>query len=149
MEKKNQNFNPNVLIVEHFDEKINQIDIQTETILAVQETATSAKKNNSHENETKRTKINEVRAKQIEKLKELKEINLSHLPQKIDQEKFKQKWSHVIDDASFDYKKKIDRIKEELILFDCALLENAKVLNGFYLWIIECFLNERDLDFLK
>ena len=144
MENRNQNFDPKVLIVEHFDEKINQIDIKTETILAEQE-----KKINSHEHETKRMKINEVRAKQIEKLKELKEINLSHLPQKIDQEKFKQKWSHVIDDASLDYKKKIDRIKEELILFDCALLENTKVINGFYLWIIECFLNERDLDFLK
>jgi hypothetical protein len=74
MENRNQNFDPKVLIVEHFDEKINQIDIKTETILAEQE-----KKINSHEHETKRMKINEVRAKQIEKLKELKEINLSHL----------------------------------------------------------------------
>ncbi len=36
-------------------------------------------------------------------------------------EKYKEKWSHVIDDNTLEYEHKIYRIKEELILFDWKL----------------------------
>jgi hypothetical protein len=56
------------MIVEHFDNTINQIDIKTETLLQDQ----------SISQET-RDKLNEIREVQIEKIKEIKEINLSLL----------------------------------------------------------------------
>ena len=56
------------MIIDHFDEIINQIDIKTETLFLDQSLT-----------EEKRNKLNEIREKQIEKIKEIKEINLNLL----------------------------------------------------------------------
>jgi len=133
-----QSFHPHVLIVDHFDKKINQIDIRTETLLE-----------NKIFTEESRQELNEIRAEQIKKIGEIKELNLEHLPQKIDEEKYRGKWSHVIDDPSLEYKNKIDRIKEELIIFDCVLLESQNQLNSLNLWITSWYYNKKDLEFLK
>ena len=61
-------FNSRLMIVDHFDDIINQIDIKTETLLQDQ----------SLTQET-RDKLNEIRDKQIEKINEIKEINLNLL----------------------------------------------------------------------
>ena len=72
--------------------------------------------------EETRNKLNEIRAKQIEKIKEIKEINLSLL----------------------------QNDEEELIYFDCVLLEQQpKGLNGYELWITSLFYNQENLEFLK
>ena len=89
-----------------------------------------------------------MREKQIEKIKELKESNLKHFKSK-EEEEFREKWSHVIDDNALEYKHKLDKIKEELILEDCALLENPKRINGLNLWTTSWFHNEKNLEFLK
>ncbi len=133
-----QSYHPQVIIVDHFDNLVNQIDIKTETLLE-----------NQILSEETRNKLNEIREEQIEKIKEIKELNLSHLPQKFNENDFRQKWSHVIDDDSLEYKHKIDKIKEELILSDCVLLENPKLINGLNLWITSWFYNEKNLEFLK
>ena len=66
MSKQNQN--PHLMIIDHFDDVINQIDIKTETLFSDQSLT-----------EETRGKLNEIREKQIEKIKEIKEINLSLL----------------------------------------------------------------------
>ncbi len=139
MTEKNQNFSPRLMIIDHFDDMISQIDIKTEALLE------SGKKTSKDSQK----KLNDLREKLIEKIKELKELNLSHLPENINEEKYAQKWAHVIDDKSLDYKQKADEIKEELILVDCVLLENPDEKNGINLWITAWFHNEKSVAFLK
>ena len=71
-----QNQNRQLMIIDYFDEIINQIDIKTETLFLDQSLT-----------EEKRNKLNEIREKQIEKIKEIKEINLNLL-QNNEQEEF-------------------------------------------------------------
>jgi len=139
MTEKNQNFSPRLMIIDHFDDMISQIDIKTEALLE------SGKKTSKDSQK----KLNDLREKLIEKIKELKELNLSHLPENINEEKYAQKWAHVIDDKSLDYKQKADEIKEELILVDCVLLENPDEKNDINLWITAWFHNEKSVAFLK
>jgi predicted nuclease of restriction endonuclease-like RecB superfamily len=138
MTSESESFHPRLIIVNHFDRIINEIDIKTETLL----------ENQIFPEET-RKQLNESREKQVQKLKEIKESNLKHLPQNIDEKKYKEKWAHVIEDNSLEYEHKIDKIKEELILEDCVLLDNPNEINGFSLWITSSFYNEKDLKFLK
>ena len=91
MTKQYQSFHPGLIISNHFDEIINQIDIKNETLLANQ------------------LLPDETREKQIEKIKEIKRLNLSHLTKKLNEDEFKEKWSHVMDDESLEYKQKIDK----------------------------------------
>ena len=63
-----QSQNQRLMIVDHFDNIINEIDIKTETLLMDQSLT-----------EETRNKLNEIREKQIEKIKEIKEINLNLL----------------------------------------------------------------------
>jgi len=145
MAQKIQSFHPKVIIVEHFDELINLIDIKTETLLENQNEI-------SPEEFPRRfphNELNEAREKQLELIGEIKELNLSHLPQEFNEEKYKEKWSHVIDDESLEYIDKIDQIKEELILYDCALMENHRVPTGYDLWVTSWYYNQRNLRFLK
>jgi hypothetical protein len=103
-------FNSRLMIVDHFDDIINQIDIKTETLFEDQNLTQET-----------RIKLNEIREKQIEKIKEIKEINLSLLQNE----------------------------KEEIIHFDCVLLEQPKSVNGYVLWITSWFYNETDLKYLR
>jgi hypothetical protein len=66
MTKQNQSHR--LIINDHFDDIINQIDIKTETLFQDQMLT-----------EEKRNKLNEIRDEQIEKIKEKKEINLNLL----------------------------------------------------------------------
>ena len=68
MSIQKKRFHPRLIITDHFDEIINQIDIKTETLFL----------NQSLTEET-RNKLNEIRDEQIEKIKEIKEINLNLL----------------------------------------------------------------------
>ena len=140
MSKQNQSFHPRLLINEHFSNIINQIDVRTETLLENQIL--------SQEN---RNLLNELREKQIEKIKEIEQLNLNHLPSNIDENKYEQKWSHILNDNSLEYQQKIDQIKDEedLIHFDCVLLEQPKSLNGLVLWITSWFYNQMDMEFLQ
>ena len=138
MSKQTQSFHPRLLINEHFSNIINQIDVKTETLLENQIL--------SQEN---RNLLNETRKKQIEKIKEIEQLNLSHLTSKIDENKYEQKWSNILNDNSLDSQKKLDHLKDELILIDCFLLEQPKNLNGLDLWITSWFYNHDDLEFMK
>ena len=68
------------------------------------------------------------------------------MPSKIDEQKYEQKCSHILNDDSLEYKNKIDQIKEQvdLIHFDCVLLEQPKSENGLVLWITSWFFNQNN-----
>ena len=143
MSKQNQSFHPRFIINDHFDNLINQIDIKTETLLE-----------NQSLTEEKRNELNVIRDKQIEKIKETQQINLKYLPSNIDETEYEEKWSHILEDNSLDYQQKIDQIKdkENLIHFDCVLLEQPEEKNEngcFKLWITSWFYNQKNLEFLK
>ena len=98
--------------------------------------------------------FNEIRERKIEKIKEIEQINLQLLNDK-SIEDLEQKWSNIL-----DYQQKMDRIKEDLIRFDCVLLEQPKKTvwknqtllveqNPFILWITSWYYNKKDLEFLK
>ncbi len=155
MTSQSQYVHPELIIVDHFDDIINQIDIKTESF-------TSKKIFESDEKmyiykwagiqfetlleDQSLIDINEAREKQIEKIKEIKQLNLTYLAQKFNEDEYREKWSHVIDDPSLEYKHKIDKIKEELILNDCVLLENPEV---YILCITSWFHNQKNLEFLR
>jgi hypothetical protein len=141
MSQQNQSFHPQLIIVDYFNEIINQIDIRTELLLADQ----------SLQEESK-IKLNNLREKQIEEIDQLKKLNLNDfIPEgtTLNEEEFRQKWSHVLDDDSLEYNTKIDKIKEELILYDFVLLQNPNKINGFDVWITSWFHNKMNLEFLK
>ena len=117
MSEQSQSFHPRLIIVNHFDNVINQIDIRIETLLE-----------NQSLTDEKRNELNEIRDKQIEKIKEIEQINLQYLPSNIDETEYEEKWYHILEDNSLDYQQKIDQIKdkENLIHFDCVLLEQPK-----------------------
>ena len=140
MSKQNQSFHPRLIINEHFSNIINQIDVKTETLFENQILSKEYRKI-----------LNELREKQIEKIKEIEQINLNHLPSEIDVDKYEQKWSHILKDASLNYQQKIDLIKEQedLIHFDCVLLEQPKSENSLVLWITSWFYNQKNLEFLR
>jgi LPS O-antigen subunit length determinant protein (WzzB/FepE family) len=75
MSLQKQSFNPELIIVDHFDDIINQIDIRTEALLSKL----------SKKEETKK-EINDLREKQIEEIKQSKELNLNHLSTKFNED---------------------------------------------------------------
>jgi hypothetical protein len=93
--------------------------------------------------------LNELRERQIEKIKEIEEANLNSLPQIIDENEYTLKWSHILDSTSLTYQEKLDRIKEELIKFDCILLDQPNAKNGLDLWVTAWYYNQKNLEFLK
>ena len=134
MKKQNQSFR--LIIVDHFDEIINQIDIKTETLLE-QEANLNKKSKLDSGTDNRRNCLNEIRETQIKQIKEIKEKNLNLLNEKETKE--------LEEDDSLD----LDKIKEKLIHFDCVLLEKPNSLKGFDLWITSVFYNQENIEFLR
>jgi hypothetical protein len=134
MKKQNQSFR--LIIVDHFDDLINQIDIKTE-ILLEQEAKLNKKIKLDNGTDNRRNNLNEIREKQIKQIKEIKENNLSLLNDK--------KTKELEEDDSLG----LDKIKEKLIHFDCVLLEQPNSFNGLDLWITTVFYNQENLEFLR
>jgi hypothetical protein len=125
-----QNQNRQLMIIDHFDEIINEIDIKTETLLE-QEAKFNKKSKLESRADDRRNKLNEIREKQIEKIKEIKEINLNLLQNNNEEEE-------------------LELDLEKLIHFDCVLLEQPEnSLNGLLLWITSGFYNQENLEFLR
>jgi hypothetical protein len=136
MSNYNKSFHPLVIIADHFDEVINKIDIKTETLL-LDQSLTRERVN----------ELNKARQEQIDKIKEIEKLNLSK--HGFNLSVYEDKWSFLINDASLNFAKKIDKIKRELISVDCLLLENPKTLNGLNLWITSEFYDKKNIKFLK
>jgi hypothetical protein len=131
------NFHPRVIIVNHFDNVKSQIDIYTETILQDQSLS-----------EDRRNKVNDAREKQLNKLNETANLNLNQF-ENFDEDTFMAKWKDVLNDDSIDNHAKLTIIEEDIILFDCVLVENAQISNGLILWVTSWFYKPTDLEFLK
>ena len=136
---------PNLIIVQHFDEIKNQIDIETETclqnlILKSQEESTEEEVNLNNE---KQNNLSNQRQKQLEKIDQVQDKNLERV--KFD----KEKWTHVLDDVLMTYEQKLEIIKENIISFDCLRINDEQYTSDFYLWIVPWFYNEKNLKFLK
>ena len=133
---KNTTFHPKLIIVDHFDDIQNQIDLKTEALLCSQNL-----------NENDRKIFNELRQNQLEKIKDVQERNLSRVT--FDEKAYKLKWEHVMNDTKLTFEKKIEILKEELILFDCILIDDKKFKSGVSLWVTPWFYNEINLEFLR
>jgi uncharacterized protein (DUF2461 family) len=137
---QHKSFNPKVIIVDHFDDIKNQIDIRTETIL-------HEKRNILSEN--RQQFLNKLRQTLLDKIDQVKEKNFSLFTLYNDEEEFKTKWSHVIESDQLAYEQKSESLKEDLISFDCIVISDEKCALGVALWITPWYFNEKSLDILR
>ena len=133
----NQSFHPSVIVNDHFQEIINQIDINTESLFR-----------NQTLNVDDITQLNTIRYNQIRKIEEIRQINVKRLP-KFTEDEYEQKWSHIFDDNKLDYTQKVEVIKDNLISIDCILVEDSSLTSNVSLWIMPCFYNKQSLEFLR
>ena len=138
---KNTTFHPRLIIVDHFDEIKNQIDVNTETLI------NQKYNDNILKNEKDINLLNELRQTQLNFVEKVQEKNLSLLV--YDEIKYKQKWIPIIDDAILTIEEKLEIIKEELIINDCLLVEDNSFASGISIWITGWFFSKTNLEFLK
>ena len=137
---KHKSFNPKVIIVEHFDEIKNQIDIRTETILHEKSHILS---------ENRQQFLNELRQTFLDRIDQVKEKNFSLFASYNDEEAFNLKWSHVIESDQLEYEQKIESLKEDLISFDCIVISDEKCALDVSLWVTPWYFNEKSLGILR
>jgi hypothetical protein len=137
---KHKSFNPKVIIVDHFDDVKNQIDIRTETFL-------HEKRNILSEN--RQQFLNKLRQTLLDRIDQVKEKNFSLFTLNNDEEAFKLKWNHVIESDQLKYEHKIEKLKEDLISFDCIAISDEKCALDVALWITPWYFNEKSLGILR
>jgi len=137
---KFKSFNPKVIIVDHFDDVKNQIDIRTETILHEKSHILS---------ENRQQFLNKLRQTFLDKIDQVKEKNFSLFTLYNDEEEFKTKWSHVIESDQLEYEQKSESLKEDLISFDCIVISDEKCALDVALWITPWYFNEKSLGILR
>jgi hypothetical protein len=137
---QHKSFNPKVIIVDHFDEVKNQIDIRTETIF-------HEKRNFLSEN--RKQFLNKLRQTFLDKIDQIKEKNFSLFTSYNDEKAFKTKWSHVIKSDQLEFEHKIESLKEDLISFDCIVISDEKCALDVALWITPWYFNQKSLSILR
>ncbi len=137
---QHKSFNPKVIIVDHFYEVKNQIDIRTETIFHEKSHILS---------ENRRQFLNKLRQTFLDKIDQVKEKNISLFTSYNDEEAFNLKWNHVIESDQLEFEQKIEKLKEDLISFDCIVISDEKCALGVALWITPWYFNEKSLDILR
>ena len=133
---KNKSFHPKLIICDHFDEIKNQIDIKTETLLQKQSLT-----------DNERNALNSIRNEHLEKIEQTQAKSLSKV--QFDEDDYKLKWTHVLDDGALTLEEKFEIVKEELIYEDCVLIEDMNFKSGISLWVTPVFYNEKNLEFLR
>ena len=126
--------NLNLIVDEHFSEKIHKLDIHVEQLLC-----------NEQKSENDSKEINELRQKQIEQIEIIKDFNLKQIEHC--HEILMEKWKNLNDESLIA--DKLEALKNDLILRDCVLMENKFIKSGMCLWIFGWHLNEKQLDFLR
>jgi len=137
---QHKSFNPKVIIVDHFDDVKNQIDIRTETILHEKSHILS---------ENRKQFLNKLRQTLLDRIDQVKEKNLSLFTSFNVEEAFKTKWNHVIESDQLKYEHKIEKLKEDLISFDCIVISDDKCALGVGLWITPWYFSEKSLGILR
>jgi len=129
-------FHPNLLISDHFENVINQIDIATEIQL---EKALNIDETNQ---------LNLLRDNQIKIIKEILKMHLTKLG-KYSKEQHMQISFQVLNNPSLKNEEKVDLIKEKIIDTDCLIIENSPTISKLSLWIVPWFYNSQSLEFIK
>ncbi len=137
---QHKSFNPKVIIVDHFDEVKNQIDIRTETILHEKSHILS---------ENRKQFLNKVRQTLLDRIEQVKEKNFSLFTSYNNEEAFRLKWCHVIESDQLKYEQKIESLKEDLISLDCIVISDEKCALEVALWITPWYFNEKSLGTLR
>ena len=137
---QHKSFNPKVIIVDHFDDVKNQIDIRTGTILHEKSHILSEKRQQF---------LNKLRQTLLDKIDQVKEKNLSTFTLYNDEEAFKTKWSTVIESDQLEYEHKIEKLKDDLISFDCIVISDDKCALDVALWITPWYFSEKSLGILR
>ena len=89
--------------------------------------------------------MKKLRNEQIKKVNEIAYLNVIDFKE----DEFKTKRTTLISNPSLDEEQKFEKILEEIISYDCILLEQAKVKNGLDLWTTPWFSNRRNRKFLE
>jgi hypothetical protein len=137
---KHKSFNPKVIIVEHFDDVKNQIDIRTETILHEKSHILS---------ENRRQFLHKMRQTFLDRIDQVKEKHLSKFASINDEEAFNLKWKYVIESDLFKYEETIESLKDDLISLDCIVISDEKCAMGVSLWVTPWYFNEKSLGILR
>jgi hypothetical protein len=137
---KHQSFNPKVIIVDHFDDVKNQIDIRTETILHEKSHVLS---------ENRQQFLNKLRQTFLDRIDRVKEKNFSLFTLYNDEEAFKLKWKQIIESDQLEYEQKMASLKEDLILFDCIVISDEKCALDVALWFTPWYFSEKSLGILR
>lgn len=123
------------LIVDHFDEIINKIDIRVETLLS----------SKTHFQDKDRNVINEIREKQIEIVKEFQHESVSNIIEK----NYESKFSHILNDASQTHTHVIEAVLCEFIENDLMLIDEANSKTKQALCILPAFFCSIDKQMIK
>jgi hypothetical protein len=137
---QHQSFNPKVIIVEHFDDVKNQIDIRTETILHEKRNILSLNRQQF---------LNKLRQTFLDRIDQVKGKNFSKFASYNDEEAFNLKWSQVMESDQLEFEQKIEKLKEDLISFDCVVISDEKCALGVALWITPWYFSEKSLGVLS
>ena len=127
-------YNPRLIIVDHFDKIINELDIIVETLL------------NGQSNDKE---INEIRDKQIKKIEEICERSLSEWPENFDRQKYQLEWADLFNDTSLTSEEKIEKLKESIIKTDAILMKDKHLITKTSLCVMPFFVNKLNLKFAK
>ena len=127
-------YSTNLIIVEHFDELKNQIDVHTENLLSKTDIDNDEKQ-----------KINKQRSEIIDKIEEIQNLNLKSSSQS----EFEIKWNHLFEFKELNDGKKEEFFKDDLIKIDCLIIRDEEFSLKLNLWIIKGYLRFEDRDFFS
>ena len=136
-------YNPRLIITDHFDKIKNELDIKVETIFEEKRELL----------EKERDEINALRDKQVNKINEIEHSNLSQWPSNFDKERYELEWADLLSSTLLNHEQKIERIKESIIKSDVILMEDLDsfiaYLPKFYLCLVPFYVKKHNLKFAK
>ncbi len=147
----NDAYNPRKMIGDHFIRIIDKISEQTNSELIILNLKyaitpeTIANPDDQKELISRQNELKKLRNEQIKKVNEIAYLNVIDFKE----DEFKTKRTTLINNPSLDEEQKFEKILEEIISYDCILLEQAKVKNGLDLWTTPWFSNRRNRKFLE
>lgn len=147
-----ETYHPHLILSDHFDRIINQIDIYTEVYIK----ENFFKYSNQDQDNEELNRLNKMRDKKIEQLTQMQQKHLFYW-ERLQPNEFEVEWHDLINDSTLNYEQKLSQIKEKLIFSDAILIEvnsnndfkmtgNALKMN---LWIMPFYLNETNSQFIK
>ena len=134
-----EEYNPRLLITDHFDKIKNELDIKVETIFD----------QNRQLNDQERIEINAIRDTQIDKIKEIEHLSLSEWPSNFDRERYEHEWADLISSKSLSDQQKIEKIKGSIIKSDVILVDDSFLKTEISLWVMPFFVDKVKLKFAK